>query len=294
MRKLVASLCVACVGVVALAAAPDTPKEDEKKKDAPPTEVTLGEKTETITPGKVADGWAEGGKIDVQAKENTLTVLMTGTAAAHCRVGCQSMAVQTYQLTQEFEITSSDPKVTQVVLSLESALNGFLWARHKASACMRLAQASVGPAGWANPMGVSHPPACVSAGGCSSYSQKAGPTESGPMPLGKYVLTACFTVDAGASGFLNGHGQADFSAEEALPDNWKQEGNPFKEAERKDYGFSITVSAAPPSNGAAPAPKATAVGIRPGVQKVRYTPQSRPAAITSPTTPPVPPLAPGR
>jgi hypothetical protein len=269
MRTFVATMVMAVAGLVAA----DAPSEPEEKKPPAP-EVALKDKNESIVPGTSGDGWAEEAKVEVQAKDNTLTVLMTGTAAAHCRLGCQSMAVQTFQLAQEFEVTCDDPKVKQVVLSLESALNGTLWARHKASACMRLARAEVSAEGGCSPLSVAHPPLCVSAGQCRTYKHKVGPNKGTSMPLGRYVLTACFTVDAGASGFLNGHGQADFSAEDPLPNPWKQEGNPFKEVDRKDFGFALTLTADPPDD----ATTAGTMRVRPLVQRVKYEPRAGSAA----------------
>ena len=87
----------------------------------PKVEITLGQKNECIQPGKHCDALAEEGKSDIKAENGTLTVLLTGVTAAHCFIGAHSYGIQTFQLTQEFDIACTDPAVTQVaVLCLTS------------------------------------------------------------------------------------------------------------------------------------------------------------------------------
>src|SRR5436853_6563175 len=119
MKMSVATLVAVCLGLPAAAvsdgtlfhhhrakrAAPEgteaSPKDSESKEPEkteksdekpPPVQFTLKDKQENLTPGTIADGWAEGAKAEVKAETNTRTGLLTGTAAAHCRVRYQSVA----------------------------------------------------------------------------------------------------------------------------------------------------------------------------------------------------------
>jgi hypothetical protein len=65
------------------------------------------------------------------------------------------------------------------------------------------------------------------------------------LPVGKYVLVANFLIFAEATGFTNAHAVADFSSDD-LPDAWKQSTDPFKDVDRKDFGFIVTLNAAAP------------------------------------------------
>src|SRR4051794_16436333 len=123
MKGLMTCLMMGCVTGWAAAAAPG--EAADESSSTPAVEITAKEKRESIVPGTSGDALAEGGKIDVKAEKDTLTVLMTGTAAAHCFVGCHSAGIQTFDLVQDFEVTSTDPEVRDVVLSLESTLNGY-------------------------------------------------------------------------------------------------------------------------------------------------------------------------
>jgi hypothetical protein len=261
------------------------PAEKEKEKEKPPLEITTGNKRECVIPGKHGDALAEGGKIDVSNPEpNQLKVLMTGVTAAHCFFGCHSVGIQTFQLEQEFEIASTDSKITQAVLTLQSNLNGYIRSRNKGSATMRCANATISPAGsGSGPLSVSFAPASV-CGPCGQheFKEEYAPPAGPPLPLGRYVLVASFVIEAQADGLINARGVADFSADD-LPDIWKQEKDPFKDADRKEYGFSITLTAEPPKDAAKPA---TALRIRTVAPKVRQVSFETPAVISTHTVPP--------
>lgn len=79
------------------------------------------------------------------------------------------------------------------------------------------------------------------------------------MPVGRYTLTATFVLDTRASGVCDSHAVADFSPDTALPPEWVRTRDPFQGVSKKSFGFTATVSAAPPSdsgNGVASADRA--------------------------------------
>ena len=59
---------------------------------------------------------------------------------------------------------------------------------------------------------------------------------------GRYVLTVEFAIEARGRGFVNGRGVADFSPTD-LPDSWKQEHDPFKDVDRKNFGYVVSLEA---------------------------------------------------
>lgn len=244
---------------------------------APAPEFSLGNKKETIAPLKHHDGLSEGGKIDIKAEGSTLTLTMTGAAAAHCFVGCESTGGQRFCLTQEFEITSATPGMYAADVALESTLKGYVRGRHKATGCMRLASAAIYPAGGpVTPLCISYPAACAP-GGCAYKYDRQISLPATTLPLGRYVLVANFFIVAEANGFTNAHGVADFSSDD-LPDAWQQSTDPFKDVDRKDFGFVVTLTAA------APGASGQAKKDKPGINQANR-PQPTPAPAPSDAAP---------
>lgn len=242
-----------------------------------PISITLGAKSETITPGKIHDGLAKDGKITVESpKPDTVTVLIGGVAAAHCFVGFHSAAVYSFQVTQEFDVVSSDPNVNQTMLTLESALNGYVRTKSSGAARMSLASVSLSPAGGPPIVAIRYPSLAFAGGRtCAKYEREMKPPSFGPLPLGRYVIRATFQLDAGADGIGCARGVADFSPD-GLPDTWKQVKDPFKDVDRANFGFATTVIASAPGAGtqarrskneSVPAPRIAQTGhARPSAQ----------------------------
>src|SRR3954454_5247281 len=131
---------------------------------APPTySFSLHDRQACVTPYHRKLARADGGFIDVATPATGgLTVGMTGTTAANSYLGCTGAAGEQFQLIQDFEITSTDPKVKSVVLTLDTALVGFVRSKGRAGAAVRRADASVIPANWdGTPLAQAYP--CFSA-----------------------------------------------------------------------------------------------------------------------------------
>ncbi|WP_422931099.1 hypothetical protein [Singulisphaera sp. PoT] len=213
----------------------------------PPTfEFTLGGKNESIAPGTQGDAKAEDGKAEITTEANTLKTVVTGAAGANVFLGTTSSAVYQIQVVQEFDITCSDPSVSQVVLTLESALNGIIRSKHKASATLRLASATIAPVGWtAAPLSVSYPSYSVSGAQGYKYSEPQAPSTSAPLPLGRYVIQADFQIETTAAGLLDAHSTAIFVPESEALDAWEREHDPFAGDSHDDFGFTVTLKAQP-------------------------------------------------
>ncbi len=248
--------------------------EQGKVESKPDVEFALaGDKRECIQHGKIHDGLDDPAKTDFKTKDNTLTMLISGVAAAHCFLGTHSASVHLVQVCQEFDVKPADERVTQVVVVLESTLKGYVRSRHNGAACLRLASATISPVhGGGPPLCVSYAAACASGPGCAYEVKQERKLPEQTLPVGRYLLTANFQIDAEADGFLNGHGVANFSPD-ALADAWKQENDPFKDTDPKDFGFNLTLTATLPSA----EPKAQSART-PNVNRVHFVAPARPAA----------------
>jgi hypothetical protein len=264
-------------------AAPAAPEADKDKESKPASDVTitLAGESKGITPCKHGDAKVEEGKIDVTTEANGLKAVLTGGVGANVFFGAESIATQSFVLVQEFDVAS--PSASAVTLNLESSLVGFVRGKHKGSACVRLASAMVAPSGSATAVvSLAHPALCVAgpSGHCAGpYGQmNKDPlpgTSSGPLPPGRYVLTAYFILQATAGGVLDGHSTAIFAPEPKELDPWEREHDMFKGEDKAGFGYNIAVTAdavgAPPSGMAArllaPKPRAARVASKPAVRR---------------------------
>lgn len=233
----------------------------------PPTyTITLHTRNACVTPHAVHLARAEGGFIDVATPApNVVTVAMTGTAAANSYIGCTGLASEKFQLVQELDIVCSDPQQPSVALTLDTALVGFVRSKGNADACVRVAQVCLTPIGVSGaPISIAYPPLCVSGTAGQLCNQHLPPLEVPVMPVGRYTLTATMVLDTRASGVCNAHSVADFSPDTALPPEWVRTKDPFQGVSKKSFGFTATVSAAPPNTDLTGAPIAARSNRNPG------------------------------
>jgi hypothetical protein len=216
----------------------------------PPTyTITLHTRNACVTPHSRKLARAEGGFIDVTTPApNVVSFAMTGTAAANSYLCCTGAASEKFQLVQDLEITCSDPRQNAVALTLDSAMVGFVRSKGNAAACVRLAEVCLTPAGIPSaPMSLVYPPLCVDGTGGQLCNQHLPPLEVPVMPVGRYTLTATFVLDTRASGVCDSHAVADFSPDTALPPEWVRTRDPFQGVSKKSFGFTASVTAAPPT-----------------------------------------------
>ncbi len=190
---------------------------------------------------------ADAGSIDVQSTPTGLTANLAGSVAANAYLGHTGVAVECFQLSQDFEITCSDSKVTAVALTLDSTLVGFVRSKFNGAACIKVASVAVTPAGYpSSPLAVAYPPMCVSGTDGRLCNQHIEPITVQSLPLGKYVLTADLLLEAEASGLCDAHAAADFTSAAALPAEFVRMRDPFQNADKKNFGFAISLTAALP------------------------------------------------
>jgi hypothetical protein len=130
-------------------------------------------------------------------------------------------------------------------MSLDSVLSGFVRSRHRAGAGTRLATASVTPVGSTQPVMVITHPTLAALGNDGRHCNQHLPTlEVRGLPLGRYALTAEFVLEAEAFGIADAHSHADFSPSGSLPADWVRTRDPFQGVDKKNFGFSLTLTVA--------------------------------------------------
>jgi hypothetical protein len=212
--------------------------------------ITLGPRRACALPCTEHLAVAEGGTIDVEApSSDTVTVLLSGTTAASAYLGCRSSARMTMDLAQEFEVASSGPSDGFVAFDLDSKLVGYLRSKDRGGARVTLASATLAPLGCDNcvPVVLSHPPQAIAGKAGQMCNLRLTPQKSPPMPLGRYLLTARFVIEAYSGGLCDGHSAADFSPDVTLADPFVRPRDPFQGASKKGFGFNITIKAVAPA-----------------------------------------------
>jgi hypothetical protein len=247
MKPMIAALFVTVFGAwPALATAEGPAALQAMPLSQPVYTLTLGGRSACVTPGHRGQARAEGGQIDITSPNSSaLAAVLSGSVAANAYLGCPGSASERCQLVQEFEITCSDNNVKTAKMSLDSVLAGFVRSKHRAGAGTRLATARVCPVGSTQPvMVITHPTLAVKGNDGLHCNQHLPTLEVGGLPLGRYVLTAEFVLEAEAFGIADAHAHADFSPSGSLPADWVRTRDPFQGVDKKDFGFSLTLTVA--------------------------------------------------
>ena len=267
---------------------PASVRPRDLSQPAPPSPVsytiTLGPRRACAQPSTGKLAVAEGGTVEVEtASPDTLSALLSGTTAASAYLGCRSDASMTVDLYQEFEVAASDPSAGLVVFQLDSTLVGALRSKHKGGARVRTASATISPLGApCAPLALSHPPQAVEGTGGRLCNLRLNTIQGPPMPVGRYVLTARFTIEADAAGLADGHSAADFAPEVSLADPFARSRDPFQGASKKEFGFDVTIKAVAPAAPEAPlAPAALPAAAEPRPPAFRSHAVSPPAPALS-------------
>jgi hypothetical protein len=245
MKPVIAALLAAVCGAwPALATAEDPVALPAIPRSRGVYTLTLGGRSACVTPSHRGHSRAEGGQIDLTAPDTSaLTAVLSGSVAANAYLGCPGSASERFELVQEFEITCSDKNVKKAAMSLDSVLAGFVRSKHRAGAGVRLATASVCPVGSTQPvMLITHPTLAVEGNDGSHCNQHLPTLEVRGLPLGRYALTAAFVLEAEAFGIADAHAQADFSPSASLPSDWVRTRDPFQGVDKKNFGFSLTLT----------------------------------------------------
>jgi hypothetical protein len=239
-------------GLLELAFAALTPAAEPPP--IPPVIIDLGSRQAQGMPTRSGFCHTGGGNIDVQQPSpDTLVVTMTGVAVAGGSPCKDSFAALAFDVCQEFEITPAKPDVKRVKLTIDARVIGLLRTHEKGGGTASItcpAHAIVALAGAAGPepavLVVTLPGRTAAAGENLSVNDKCGPTAAVVSP-GKYTLREAFGVHtAHAKKLLPCKpASAEFAPDPALDPLWISAFEPFHGANKKDFGFQVTVHVSP-------------------------------------------------
>jgi hypothetical protein len=211
---------------------------------SPLASIVLGSRHGHVTPNRCGFTHTGGGNIDVsQPTSDVVVITMTGVAVAGAHPFTDSTASINFDLNQSFEISFDNPKLKRAKLVLEARVIGLLRSHAKGGG-----SAGEGP-GCASVLreGTSLVTLCVPehAAACGenlSINDHEGPVETPILP-GKYTLTQTFVITAAHPGTLRPCKAAstEFAPDPALDPLWISYWEPFHGANKKDFGFQITM-----------------------------------------------------
>ncbi len=215
---------------------------------APPPKVAfvLKDRHGHATPTRTDKARSGGGNTDVaQPRDDTLIITMTGAVAAGPHPCKETAAALDFDLDQEFALSFSDPKLKTAKLSIEMQVIGLLRGdKHGGSA------------------GVGHGTAVISSeGGCILSVALEGHSvggddnlsindHKGPVALsvvaGDYRLLQTFNIHAAhLRGICGKAAAAEFAPDPALDPTWISITEPFHGANKKEFGFRVTLRVEP-------------------------------------------------
>jgi hypothetical protein len=236
---------------VLLAAAPAWAAEVPPTPPAPSVTIDLGSRQATATPTRQAFSHTGGGNIIVeQPSPDVLVVTVTGVAVAGGHPCKDSVAAWAFDLLQEFEVKFADPKVKRAKLSIEARVIGLLRSHQCGGGSAGIAcpaSAAVTPyAGGPALSEVSLPGRAVSGGENLSVNDQQGPVVV-EVAAGRYSLSEKFGIQAAHPKKLLPckAASAEFAPDPALDPLWISAWEPFHGAQKKDFGFRVTIRAAP-------------------------------------------------
>jgi hypothetical protein len=253
-----------CAALVGLLSAWPVSAQAQVKKDVPPgTPVTI-----TVTPApptspdvsiRLLDRSGQArplkecfchtgaGNIDVaQPSPDTVVITMTGAAVAGAHPCRPSVAAFDFDLEQSFEVVFEKPSVKAARVSLEGRVIGLLRSHGKGGGSAEATQACATILAAQTPLlKLCLPSHIVTGGENLSINDHAGPV-SGPIRAAKYSLHQVFHVAASHPKCLwpCKAASAEFAPDPALDPLWISYWEPFHGAQKKDFGFQITLKVA--------------------------------------------------
>lgn len=211
---------------------------------SPPASIVLGSRHGHVTPNRCGFTHTGAGNIDVaQPTSDVVVITMTGVAVAGAHPFTDSTASMNFDLIQNFEISFDNPKLKRAKLVLEGRVIGLLRSHAKGggTAGEGLGCASVLRDG-TGLITLCVPEHAVACGENLSINDHEGPVEI-PIAPGKYALAQTFVITASHAGTLRlcKAASSEFAPDPALDPLWISYWEPFHGANKKDFGFQITL-----------------------------------------------------
>ncbi len=215
---------------------------------APTVDFTLYNRHGHVYPHREGCSHTGSGLIVItQPTTDTIVVTMTGIAVATGSPCGPGVATLDFDLEQCFEVVFEKDTVKAAKLTIEAAVVGLLrseckggGAAEESNACATIV------AGPAQVISVCAPPHNVAGGENLSINDHEGPLTV-PVSAGKYTLHQTFHVSATHAKSLLPckAASAEFAPDPALDPLWISYWEPFHGAQKKDFGFQVTVRVSP-------------------------------------------------
>jgi hypothetical protein len=198
------------------------------------------------TPARTDAAHSGGGNIDVaQPREDTLIVTMSGVVTAGPHPAKGSAAVMDFDLNQEFAVSFADPKLKKAKLIVEGQVVGLLRGdKHGGSASAGNGIAVIaGDVG--SIMAITIEGHVVGGDSDLAINDHQGPV-SVAVPAGDYHLLQSFRINAAHARSICGKAAAaEFAPDPALDPTWISVTDPFRGANKKEFGFRVILRVEP-------------------------------------------------
>ena len=237
------------LGVAAALVALLAPHVGLRAEEPPPVSIALGTRQAHATPTRVGFSQTGGGNIHVeQPSPDTLVVTMTGVAVAGGHPLKDSVATLAFELSQCFDVKFNDPTVKGAKLTMSGQVVGMLRGGSGSkggSARQDPGRAVIDCAG-TDLAALSVPDHAVGGGESLSVNDQDVAPEV-VVQAGRHTLRQTFALTAAHPRTLLHHtrGSAEFAPDPALDPKWAGHWEPFHGAEKKEFGFRVTVKVKP-------------------------------------------------
>jgi hypothetical protein len=215
---------------------------------APAVSISLLGRHGHATPDRQGCSHTGAGNIDVaQPAPDTVVITMTGLAVAYGSPCAAGHAALDFDLEQCFEVSFDKPGIKSAKLSLEARVVGLLRSHCKGKGQAEESQGCVSiHCGPAEIVSLCAPGHSVAAGENLSINDREGPLAV-PVVAGNYTLHQTFHVAASQPKCVLPckAPSAEFAPDPALDPLWISYWEPFHGANKKDFGFQVTVKVAP-------------------------------------------------
>jgi len=218
----------------------------------PPVALRLTDRRAQVAPVRSGGTRTGGGNIDVrQPSPDVVVITLTGAAVATDHP-LGSAAVLSFQVEQGFEVVALKPAV-KAALAIEARVTGLLRGGKTGSASASGGWATV-TCGGIELGSACLPDRCVAGANLTVNDQSGLP--AAPVGPGPHTLAVRWQVSASHPKALLGKAaSAEFAPEPALDPLWVGgPRDPFRRADKKDFGFQVTLRVAEADDSAADRP----------------------------------------
>lgn len=198
------------------------------------------------TPTRTNMAHTAGGNVDVaQPSDDKLIVTMTGVVTAGPNPGMPTSAEMAFDLNQDIEIVIADPKIKKAKLTVEAQIIGLLRGdKNGGSACVNNGSVVV-VNGKTTVLPLAIEGHSVSGDDNLAINDRKGPVSVAVLP-GDYHILQTFHISATHARSICGKGAAaEFAPDPALDPTWISVTDPFRGANKKEFGFRVILRVEP-------------------------------------------------